>query len=283
MAALEGVDVSRLKLKRPLVIFDLETTGTDVATDRIIEIAMIRIDPDGTLTRKPEARGPEHRLLVHPERPIPLESSAVHGIYDADVAGKPTFRQYAKSMAAFLEGCDLGGFNSNKFDVPFLAEEFLRAGIEFAIEGRNLIDVQNIFHAMEQRTLRAAYLFYCGKELDGAHEALPDAEATLEILVAQLERYREATVLDSRGNVVGPVPDDMDQLHGFCERQRFVDFAGRMVYREDGQPEFNFGKHKGRLVADVLRSEPSYYSWMMNGDFPTYTKRALTRIREAMG
>ena len=283
MERFDGEALRRLKLRRPLVIFDLETTGTDVASDRIIELAMIRVDPDGTVTSKPAERGAGNRLLVNPERPIPLESSAVHGIYDADVEGKPTFRQYAKSMAAFLDGCDLGGFNSNKFDVPFLAEEFLRAGIEFSLEGRNLIDVQNIFHAMEQRTLRAAYGFYCGKELDGAHEALPDAEATLEILLAQLERYREATVLDSRGNVVGPVPDDMDRLHEFCERQRFVDFAGRMVYREDGQAEFNFGKYKGRLVTDVLRAEPSYYSWMMNGDFPMYTKRALTRIREAMG
>lgn len=276
------MDVSALHLKRPLVIFDLETTGTDLSKDRIVEIAMIKVHPDGTVEKKPEQRGLEHRLLINPDMPIPLETSMIHGIYDEHVAGKPTFKQYAKSMASFLDGCDLGGYNSNRFDVPFLAEEFLRAGIDFDLEGRNLIDVQNIFHKMEQRTLRAAYKFYCGKTIEGAHEALPDTEATLEVLLAQLERYKDTVVDVSDDETVGPVPQDMDALGVFCQRQPFADPAGRFVYDEDGNVLFNFGQHKGKPVTEVLTANPGYFGWMMGADFPEYTKKVLKRVNASM-
>ena len=276
------MDVSALHLKRPLVIFDLETTGTDLSKDRIVEIAMIKVHPDGTVEKKPEQRGAEHRLLINPAMPIPLETSMIHGIYDEHVADKPTFKQYAKSMAAFLDGCDLGGYNSNRFDVPFLAEEFLRAGIDFDLEGRNLIDVQNIFHKMEQRTLRAAYKFYCGKTIEGAHEALPDTEATLEVLLAQLERYKDTVVDVSDDETVGPVPQDMEALGAFCQRQPFADPAGRFVYDDHENVLFNFGQHKGKLVKDVLTANPGYFGWMMGADFPEYTKKVLKRVHESM-
>lgn len=282
MFELACMNFSNLKLKKPLVIFDLETTGTDLSKDRIVELAMIKISPDGTVEKKPEQRGPEHRVLINPERPIPLESSLIHGIYDIDVVDKPTFRQYAKSMSDFLEGCDLGGFNSNRFDIPFLAEEFLRAGIDFGVEGRNLIDVQNIFHMMEQRTLRAAFKFYCDKELDGAHEALPDTEATLEVLMAQLERYETTVVMASNGDEIGPVPTDMDALHLFCQRQRFADLAGRFIYDDQDQVLFNFGQHKGKTVESILRANPGYFGWMMGADFPEYTKRVLRKVQASM-
>jgi DNA polymerase-3 subunit epsilon len=206
----------------------------------------------------------------------------IHGVYDEHVADKPTFKQYAKSMAAFLDGCDLGGYNSNRFDVPFLAEEFLRAGIDFDLEGRNLIDVQNIFHKMEQRTLRAAYKFYCGKTIEGAHEALPDTEATLEVLLAQLERYKDTVVDVSDDETVGPVPQDMEALGAFCQRQPFADPAGRFVYDDDENVLFNFGQHKGKLVKDVLTANPGYFGWMMGADFPEYTKKVLKRVHESM-
>ena len=276
------LDPAKLHLKKPLVIFDLETTGTDLATDRIVELAMIKIHTDGRIEKKPEHRGAAHRLLINPGMPIPLESSLIHGIYDEDVADRPTFKQYAKSMSEFLDGCDLGGYNSNRFDVPFLAEEFLRAGVDFELEGRNLIDVQNIFHKMEQRTLRAAYKFYCDKDLDGAHEALPDTEATMEVLLAQLERYQETTVVISDTETVGPVPLDMEELAAFCQRQPFADLAGRFVYDEAGEVLFNFGQHKGKLAKEVLKENPGYFGWMMNADFPAYTKKVLQRVQNAM-
>lgn len=276
------MDVSALHLKRPLVIFDLETTGTDLSKDRIVEIAMIKVHPDRTVEKKPEQRGAAHRLLINPGRPIPVETSMIHGIYDEHVADKPTFKQYAKSMAAFLEGCDLGGYNSNRFDVPFLAEEFLRAGIDFDLEGRNLIDVQNIFHKMEQRTLRAAYKFYCGKTIEGAHEALPDTEATLEVLLAQLDRYKDTVVDVSDDETVGPVPQDMEALGAFCQRQPFADPAGRFVYDDAGDVLFNFGQHKGKPVTEVLTANPGYFGWMMGADFPEYTKKVLKRVHESM-
>lgn len=276
------MDVSALHLKRPLVIFDLETTGTDLSKDRIVEIAMIKVHPNGTVEKKPEQRGAAHRLLINPAMPIPLETSMIHGIYDEHVADKPTFKQYAKSMATFLDGCDLGGYNSNRFDVPFLAEEFLRAGIDFDLEGRNLIDVQNIFHKMEQRTLRAAYKFYCGKTIEGAHEALPDTEATLEVLLAQLERYKDTVVDVSDDETVGPVPQDMEALGAFCQRQPFADPAGRFVYDDHENVLFNFGQHKGKMVKDVLTANPGYFGWMMGADFPEYTKKVLKRVHESM-
>jgi DNA polymerase-3 subunit epsilon len=276
------MDVSALHLQRPLVIFDLETTGTDVSKDRIVEIAMIKVHPDGTVEKKPEQRGAEHRLLINPGMPIPLESSLIHGIYDEHVQDKPTFKQYAKSMAAFLDNSDLGGYNSNRFDVPFLAEEFLRAGVDFDLESRNLIDVQNIFHKMEQRTLRAAYKFYCGKTIEGAHEALPDTEATLEVLLAQLEKYEHTVVDVSDDETVGPVPRDMEELAAFCQRQPFADPAGRFVYGPDEVVLFNFGQHKGKPVTEVLAAQPGYYGWMMGADFPAYTKKVLKRVHDSM-
>jgi DNA polymerase-3 subunit epsilon len=272
--------LKKLKLKRPLVVFDLETTGTQVGTDRIVEIAMIKVNPDGSVVRKPEQSGAEHRILVNPEMPIPVESSLVHGIYDDDVKDKFTFSQIAPGLVKFLHDCDLGGFNSNRFDVPMLAEEFLRVEIDFGLEGRNLIDVQNIFHKMEQRTLKAAYKFYCDKELEGAHEAMPDTSATLEVLVTQLEKYKEATIQDSHGETVGPVPADMDELHKFCQRTNNVDLAGRLIYDDNGVIIFNFGKHKGVPAKELLEKDPGYFGWMMRGDFPRYTKRVLEQIKD---
>ena len=272
--------LKNLHLKRPLVVFDLETTGVQVGTDRIVEIAMIKISPDGSVVRKPEKAGNEYRILVNPEMPIPLESSLVHGVYDDDVKSKHTFGVIAPGLVKFLHNCDLGGFNSNRFDVPMLAEEFLRVGVDFGLEGRNLIDVQNIFHKMEQRTLKAAYRFYCDKELEGAHEAYPDTAATLEILVSQLEKYSDATISDSRGETVGPVPSDMDELHKFCQRTHNADLAGRLIYNEDGVIVFNFGKNKGVSVKELIERDPGYFGWMMKGDFPRYTKRVLEQINE---
>ena len=269
-----------LHLKRPLVVFDLETTGVQVGKDRIVEIAMIKVSPDGSVVRKPEKAGNDYRILVNPEMPIPLESSLVHGVYDEDVKSKHTFGVIAPGLVKFLQNCDLGGFNSNRFDVPMLAEEFLRVGVDFGLEGRNLIDVQNIFHKMEQRTLKAAYRFYCDKELEGAHEAYPDTAATLEILVNQLEKYADATISDSRGETVGPVPSDMDELHKFCQRTRNADLAGRLIYNDDGVIVFNFGKNKGVSVKELIERDPGYFGWMMKGDFPRYTKRVLEQIKE---
>jgi DNA polymerase-3 subunit epsilon len=241
---------------------------------------MIKVSPDGSVVRKPEKAGNDYRILVNPEMPIPLESSLVHGVYDEDVKSKHTFGAIAPGLVKFLQNCDLGGFNSNRFDVPMLAEEFLRVGVDFGLEGRNLIDVQNIFHKMEQRTLKAAYRFYCDKELEGAHEAYPDTAATLEILVNQLEKYADATISDSRGETVGPVPSDMDELHKFCQRTRNADLAGRLIYNDDGVIVFNFGKNKGVSVKELIERDPGYFGWMMKGDFPRYTKRVLEQIKE---
>lgn len=274
--------VLALKLKRPLVFFDLETTGTKVGVDRIVEMAMIKVNPDGTVVKKPEQPGKAHRILVNPEMPIPIESSLVHGVYDEDVANAPTFGRIAPGLLKWLHGCDLAGFNSNRFDVPMLAEEFLRVGVDFGLEDRHLIDVQNIFHKMEQRTLRAAYAFYCDKELEGAHEALPDTLATLEVFLAQLERYKDHTVLDSRGETVGPVPSDMAELAAFCQMRNNADLMGRLVYDDDGVVVFNFGKYMGQPVKEVLAKDSGYFGWMMQGDFPRYTKRVLQRVKEGM-
>jgi DNA polymerase-3 subunit epsilon len=270
--------VKSLHLKRPLVFFDLETTGTKVGVDRIVEMALIKVQPDGSVERKPEEPG--KRILVHPEMPIPLESSLVHGVYDADVADAPTFGRIAPGLLKWLHGCDLAGFNSNRFDVPMLAEEFLRVGIDFGLEDRHLVDVQNIFHRMEQRTLRAAYKFYCDKDLEGAHEALPDTTATLEVFLAQVERYKEYTVLDSRGETVGPLPSDVAEIASFCRMQNNADLMGRLVFDDEGHVLFNFGKHSGQRVKDVLDRDPGYFGWMMQGDFPRYTKRILQQVKE---
>jgi DNA polymerase-3 subunit epsilon len=246
-----------LQLTKPLAFIDLETTGVNLATDRIIEIAIVKVLPDGKRSAK--------RKLINPQMSIPKQSSDIHGITNEMVKDAPTFKEVAQELKQMLDGCDIAGYNSNRFDIPMLVEEFLRADVDFDMKGRRLIDVQNIFHRMEQRTLSAAYKFYCNKVLDGAHSAEIDATATHEILIAQLERYPDlGTSVDSVLKLIGEEP--------------IVDFARRFVM-ENGIEIFNFGKYKGRPVAEVLRTEPQYYDWMMKGDFPQYTKQKLTEIR----
>lgn len=248
----------KLNLTKPIAFFDLETTGVNVASDRIVELSVLKIFPDGSKESKTKR--------INPTIPIPKEASAIHGIYDEHVKDAPTFRAISKNLAQFLEHCDLAGYNSNKFDIPLLVEEFLRVDIDFDIKGRKLIDVQNIFHQMEQRTLSAAYKFYCSKNLENAHSAEADIVATYEILEAQLERYSE-------------LKNDMSFLHEFSSRSKNVDLAGRIVLNAKGEEVFAFGKHKDRLVTEVFKAEPSYYNWMMDGDFPLYTKKVITAIR----
>lgn len=253
--------MTKLKLNRPLALIDLETTGVNVASDRIIEIAILKIMPNGDREMK--------CMRINPTIPIPPETTLIHGIKDEDVKDSPTFAESSKMLSHFLEGCDLGGYNSNKFDIPLLAEEFLRADVEFDVSNRKLVDVQNIFHRMEQRTLAAAYQFYCSKPLVNAHSAAYDIEATYEVLEAQLERYSE-------------LKPDVDFLADFSSRTNNVDLAGRIVYNSKNIPVFNFGKHNGKPVTEVFTREPSYYSWMMSGDFPLYTKKVITKIRLSM-
>lgn len=249
----------QLKLKNPLVFFDLETTGINITKDRIVEISLLKVHPDGREEMKSR--------LVNPEMPIPPQSTAIHGISDEDVKDSPTFKQVAKSLADILEGCDIAGFNSSRFDVPMLSEEFLRAGINFDFSKRKFVDVQIIYHRKEPRTLTAAYKFYCDKELVDAHSAEADTRATYEVLKGQLRHYPD-------------LENDIDFLSKeFSSFNNNVDFAGRMIFDENGVELFNFGKHKGKPVSKVLKDEPSYYSWMMDGDFPLNTKQELTKIR----
>lgn len=260
----------KLNLKRPLAFFDLETTGVNVASDRIVEISILKAKPDGTEEIK--------TMRVNPSVPIPLEASLIHGIYDEDVLHAPTFAQVGEEIAQFLADSDLAGYNSNRFDIPVLMEEFLRVGIDFDLSNRRFIDVQNIFHQMEQRTLKAAYQFYCGKSIENAHSAEADTKATYEVLLAQLERYHDTEWEDKKGEKLKPIQNDVNALHAFTNLNKPVDFAGRIVYNEDGIEVFNFGKHKGKPVEEVFRIEPSYYAWMQNGDFPLYTKRCLEKL-----
>jgi DNA polymerase III subunit epsilon len=246
----------KLQLDRPIAVIDLETTGTNLATDRIVELAIVRVSSDGTRLVK--------RKLINPQMPIPKGASDVHGITNEMVKDAPTFKQVANEIKQFIEGCDIGGYNSNRFDIPLLVEEFLRAGQEFSVDGRKLIDVQRVFHLMEQRTLSAAYKFYCDKILEGAHGAEADAMATFEILCAQVERYPNLGVT-------------LEAICKFCGEEDLVDFARRFI-KVDCKEVFNFGKHKGRPVEDVLKMEPQYYDWMMKGDFPLHTKQKLTEI-----
>ena len=250
-----------LKLKRPIIFFDLETTGVDTANDRIVEISMVKVDVDGTKSVKTRR--------INPEMHIPEVATAVHGISDEDVKDEPTFRQIAKSLAAFIEGCDFGGFNSNRFDLPVLVEEFMRADVDVDFSRRKFVDVQTIFHRKEQRTLVAAYKFYCDKDLENAHSAEADTMATYEVLEAQIERY-------------GDIGSTVEELAEFSSTGAFVDFAGRLSLNDKGEEIFTFGKYKGRVVEDVFKSDPSYYSWIMNGDFPLYTKKKITEIRLRM-
>ena len=249
----------KLNLKRPIIFFDLETTGTDTSKDRIVEISMVKVSPDGEKTIKTRR--------LNPEMPIPAEATAVHHITDEDVKDCPTFKQIAKSLKAFMEGCDFGGFNSNRFDLPVLVEEFLRAGVDIDFRKPRYIDVQNIFHKKEERTLSAASRFYCNKELgDAAHGAEADTLATYEVLLGQLERYDD-------------LQNDVEFLAQYSTRNQTADFAGRLAYNEQGEEIFTFGKYKGRVVAEVFNEEPNYYDWMMKGDFPQYTKKVITEIK----
>jgi DNA polymerase-3 subunit epsilon len=247
-----------LKLKRPIVFIDLETTGINVSSDRIVEISALKISPNG--------KEQWMTTLVNPEMPIPAKVTAIHGISDSDVTGAPTFREIAKNVASFLEGCDLAGYNAMKFDIPVLAEEFLRTNVDFNFRKRKYVDVQIIFYKKEQRTLAAAYRFYCKRELENAHSANADTAATYEVLKAQLDTYPD-------------LENDIEKLSEFSAFNNNVDFAGRIIIDENGIETFNFGKHKGRAVEEVFREEPAYYSWMMNGDFPLYTKKILTEIK----
>lgn len=248
-----------LKLHRPLAFFDLETTGVVIGMDRIVELGILKILPDGTKTNK--------TWRINPEMHIPEAVSKIHGIYDKDVADCPTFKEVANDVNHYLNNVDLAGYNSNRFDVPLLVDEFLRAGIEFDIRDRKLIDVQHIFHKMEQRTLSAAYKFYCNQELIDAHSAEADVRATYEVLEAQLERYSDQ------------LQPDAAFLHAFCNNSKNVDLAGRIVYDDKKREVFNFGKYKGRLVTDVFKTDPSYYDWMLKGDFSRDTKQVVTALR----
>lgn len=268
------MEVHTLKLRKPLAVFDLETTGINISKDRIVEISIAKANLDGTVEVKTKR--------INPTIPIPLESSLIHGIYDEDVADAPTFRQIAKGLAKFLEGCDLGGFNSNRFDIPILVEEFLRVDSSlFDMRNRRMIDAQRIYHLMEPRNLSAAYSFYCNKSLDNAHSAEADALATLAVLNAQIEKYEGVEIKDADGNNYEPVKNDMEALHQLTS-DNIVDFARRMTLNDKGEIVFNFGKNTGRKVETVLRNEPQYYDWIMNNDFPLDTKRKLTEIKLKM-
>lgn len=259
-----------LKLKNPLAFFDLETTGLNIANDRIVEIAVLKIMPNGEQTKYVEK--------INPTIPISIESSLIHGIYEADIKDKPTFKQIAKNLAKMLEGADLGGFNIIRFDVPLLVEEFLRAGVEFDISKRKFIDSQRIYHLMEPRNLSAAYKFYCKKDLKDAHTAEADTIASFEVLDAQIAAYENVAIEDKSGKEYVPIHNDMKVLHDLTASTS-VDFATRMVYNDKGIAVFNFGKYKDQAVLDILKKDPSYYDWMMKGDFSLNTKQKLTEIK----
>ena len=251
----------QLQLERPLAFIDLETTGLSVASDRIVEIAILKISPDGSKTVR------AHR--VNPEMPISEESTSIHGISNEDVATEPTFKDLAPSLFKFLFDCDLGGYNSNKFDVPMLVEEFFRVGIELNFQERKLVDVQNVFHKMEQRTLKAAYKFYCDKEIENAHSAQADIEATYDVLIAQLDKYET-------------LEPSVEFLSEFSRYQKTADIMGRIVFDEAGRECINFGKHKGKPVEEVFKKEPGYFGWLMHGDFPKSTKKVFKDIMDRM-
>jgi DNA polymerase-3 subunit epsilon len=248
----------KLNLTKPICFFDLETTGTNISKDRIVEISVLKVFPDG----KEES----NTWLVNPEMKIPKEVIAIHGITDDDVKDKPTFKELAKEIYNLLKDSDLGGFNSNRFDIPILAEEMLRSDIDFDMKNRVSVDVQTIFHKMEQRTLSAAYKFYCDKNLDDAHSAEADTKATYHVLKAQLEKY-------------DTLENDTKFLAEFSSRKQFADFAGFIAYNKKGEECFSFGKHKNKRVVDVMEEEPGYFGWLLNADFPLYTKKVLTAIK----
>lgn len=247
-----------LKLSKPLAFIDLEATGTVIGQDRIVEISILKLMPDGTRQIKTRR--------INPEIPIPPEITKIHGMTNADLVNEPVFKAIAGELAAFIDNSDLAGYNSNKFDIPMLVDEFLRSGLPFEMKGRKMVDVQNIFHKMEQRTLAAAYKFYCDKAIENAHSAEADIFATYEVMMAQLEKYPS-------------LKPDVDFLSEFSSYGNFVDFAGRIVYDDKQQEIFNFGKHKGKTVKEIFRIEPSYYDWMMKGDFSLQTKQVITSLR----
>jgi DNA polymerase-3 subunit epsilon len=248
----------QLNLRNPLIFFDLETTGINIVTDRIVEISYLKIFPSGEESSR--------TILVNPGIPIPKEASAIHGITDDQIQDAPKFNELAQTLANEFEGCDFAGYNLNKFDIPLLAEEFLRSGIDFDLKKRKFVDVQVIFHKMEQRTLIAAYKFYCNKDLKEAHTAEADTRATYEILQAQLDQYKN-------------LENDVNWLSDFSAQTRNVDFAGRIIYNEKGVEVFNFGKYKGMPVEEILKKDSGYFGWIVNGDFPLYTKKVLTSIK----
>ncbi len=247
-----------LKLKKPICFFDLETTGVNIATDRIVEISILKVFPNGNKE--------SHTWRVNPEMPIPAATSAIHGITDEMVANDPTFKELAPKVHALIKDSDLGGYNSNRFDIPLLAEELLRAEIDFDMKKAQSVDVQTIFHKKEKRTLEAAYKFYCDKDLTDAHSAEADTNATYEVLEAQLKRYDD-------------LENDIDFLSNFSAHKSFADFAGYIGYNKEGEEIFSFGKHKGKKVEEVMEKEPGYFGWLLNADFPLYTKKVLTRIK----
>lgn len=246
-----------LKLTKPLVFFDLETTGLNICSDRIVEISYYKLFPNGNRESK--------TFRINPEIPIPTSSTAIHGITDNDVKDCPTFAQIGKEIAKVLEGCDLAGYNINNFDIPMLAEELVRVGIDLDLKRCKVIDSYVIFTKKEQRTLSAAYKFYCGKSIENAHSANADTEATVEVLMAQLERYND-------------LPQTVEELDQYTTFNKFADFAGRVIYDKEGVEVFNFGKYKGERVAEILKRDTGYYGWLMNGDFPSYTKKIFTKI-----
>lgn len=248
----------QLNLTKPLAFFDLETTGINVSKDRIIEISVLKILPDGTEHSK--------TWLINPTIPIPEKTSKIHGIYDKDIKDKPTFSELAKEISDFFANSDLAGYNSNKFDVPLLIEEFLRVDFDFDVKKRKLVDGQVIFFKKEPRTLSAAYKFYCDKKLENAHSAEADVYATYEVLKAQIERYDD-------------LKNDVNQISKFSSQKKTADFAGMILFNDEGKETFNFGKHKGKTVEEIFQKEPGYYNWIMNADFPLYTKKVLTAVK----
>lgn len=265
-----------LKLKKPLAFFDLETTGINPTNDRIVEISMLKATPDGETSIK--------TLKINPEMKIPFETTLIHGISDEDVKDAPTFKMVGHEIAQYLDGCDLAGYNSMKFDLPMLVEEFMRAGIDFDFSKRKMVDAQKIFHYMEPRNLSAAFKFYCGKEMSEegrAHSAEFDTFVTFQVVMEQVQRYENQERKDEKGNTFVPVQNDVDVLDKISRGNQY-DLASRMVYDDKGNVVFNFGKHKGKLVTDIFRQEPSYYDWMMRGDFARDTKRKLTDLKLSM-
>ncbi len=264
-----------LNLERPLVFFDLETTGLNIGKDKIVEISLLKVFPTGEELVK--------TLLINPGIPIPKECSEIHGIYDIDVKDKPKFDEVAEEIESFMKDCDIAGYNSNKFDLPLLVEEFLRCGKRFELRNRKFIDVQNIYHKMEPRTLSAAYKLYCNKELTDAHQAENDTRATYEVLKAQITKYDGTAYEDKKtGRKEFPIQNDVKKLSNFSSENRNVDLIGHIVFNEKDEEIFNFGKHKGKKVETVFMTEPSYYDWMIKADFPLYTKEVITMIRERM-